>query len=184
MLQVTLFGGHEGQLRFEKRVFLTIFGGCELYRPTVARQLLAARQRLEARREHGRGPAAGDDAGLVRHRPFFFTVFGGVEIKMPTLAAEFVDLREMIRSGLLSMEDWERYMAELVQADSDVASFTMFGSFVDCQLPGEDEEVDSLAVQRHLGNLDESAMRVLQLGIGQREAERLATVRRAVHAEV
>ena len=37
-----------------------------------------------------------------------------------------------------------------------------------------------LALHRHLGTIPESAGRVLEFGIGQRDAERWATVRRAV----
>ncbi len=169
MVHVTIFAGHDGRLQPDKRFYLTLFGGCDLVRPTVARQLLTHRQ---AEKDHR--PTGG--------KPFFLTIFGGVDIKWPTLAAEFIDLREMLHGGLLAMEDWERSMAELARVDGAVASFTIFGGFDECKLPSEDEEVNSLAVQRHLGNIPESAGSVLQYGIGQSGAERTATVRRAVLA--
>ena len=168
MIHATIFGGHEGQLQPDKRFYLTLFGSCELRRPTVARQLLEQQQASRNLR--------------VDRKPFFLTLFGAAGIKAPTLAEEFIDLREMISNGLLPREDWVRYLAELGQTEGAVASLTVFGGFDECDLPGEDEEIDSLAVQRHLGNIPESAGQVLQYGIGQRGAERTATVRRAVLA--
>ncbi len=187
MIQVTIFGGHEGEFRSDKWFYLTVFGSLELVRPTLARQILADRQlsrdqaafreqpimsKMMKDHEKPRGAA----------KPFFLTMFGSVEIKCPTVAAEFVDCKEMLRAGLLTMEDWERAMADLGRAQPSVASFTVFGGFGECELPSEDEEVDSLAVQRHLGIIPESAGKVLEFGIGHRGSERQATVRRALLA--
>lgn len=167
MIHVTIFAGHDGQLQPDKRFYLTLFGGCDLVRPTVARQLLTRRH----------AESAGNP---MEHRPFFLTIFGGVDIKMPTMAEEFLDLREMLNGGMLTMNDWERSMAQLARTSVSIASFTIFGGFGECELPSENEEVDSLAVQQHLGNIPESAGNVLQYGIGQKGSERVATLRRAV----
>jgi len=200
MIQVTIFSGHEGRLRSDRFFYFTLFGGCDLVRPTIARQLMALRGREERDRADGRGQHAGmgpspgfrvanmelvgrhGERGHRRGGPFFLTIFGGVDIKSPTLAEEFLDLREMISGGALTLEDWDRAMASLGSADIPIASFTLFGGFDECELPSESEEIDSLAIQRHLGNISESAGRVLQLGIGQRDARRSATVRRALQA--
>ncbi len=168
MIHVTIFGSHEGQLQTEKRFYLTLFGACELKRPTVARLLLEQRQ------------VPGNPR--TDRKPFFLTLFGAAGFKAPTLAEEFIDLREMISNGLLPREDWGRCLAELGQTEGAVASLTMFGGFDEWDLPSEDEEIDSLAVQRHLGNIPENAGQVLQYGIGQRGGERTATVRRAILA--
>lgn len=169
MIHATIFAGHEARLQPGRRFFLTLFGACQLAWPTVARQLLAQRQ---AERDHR--PPDG--------KPFFLTIFGGAGIKSPTLAEEFIDLRELISGGMLATEDWERSLVQLGHTGGAAASFTIFGAFDECELPSEDEEVDSLAVQRHLGNIPESAGQVLQYGIGQSGAERTATVRRAILA--
>lgn len=169
MIHVTIFAGHDGQLQPDKRFYLTLFGGCDLVRPTVARQLLTQRQSQSEGRP-------------LEHRPFFLTIFGGVDITCPTLAEEFLDLREMLNSNLLTMEDWDRSMAQLGRTSAAVASFTIFGGFDECELPSEDQEIDSLAVQRHLGNISDNAGQVLQYGIGQRGSERMAALRRAVTA--
>jgi hypothetical protein len=58
----------------------------------------------------------------------------------------------------------------------------MFGGFDERAIPSEDDEVDSLALQRQLGNIPDPAVQVLQYGIGQHGAERTATLRRAAAA--
>ena len=105
---------------------------------------------------------------------------GATEINAPTLAEEFIDLQELLRSGELRMDDWERHAADAGRSDVSISSFTLMAGFSECELPSENEEVDSLALHRHLGNIPESAGAVLQHGIGQRGAERRATLRRAV----
>ena len=169
MVHVTIFAGYDGRLQPSKRFYLTLFGGSDLVRPTVARQLLARQQ-------------AQQDPRFAGYKPFFFTMFGGVDIKSPTLTEEFLDLSEMISSGLLKMEDWDRTMARLGHVDGAVGSLTIFGGFDESALPSEAEEIDSLAVQRHLGNIPESAGEVLKYGIGHHGAERTATLRRALLA--
>jgi len=171
MVQVTIFGGHDGQLRGDKLFYLTLFGGCDLIRPTIARQLLATR-------------GSSGQALPPAKKPFFLTVFGGVDIKSPTLCAEFIDLQGMLAAGLLTMADWERAVAGLGQEGSGVASFTIFGGFDETALPSEDEEIESLASQQHLGNISESAGQVLQFGIGQSGSERRATIHRAMQTTV
>ena len=190
MIKVTIFGGHEGCLNFDTQFYFTFFGGCEVVRPTLARQLVARRQ---AERDHtpgGVGPSHGwRGRGAFRHhhamrgRPFFFTLFAGTEIRSPTLAEEFVDLREAMNSGLLTMDDCERSMADLTLSESSIGSFTLFGSFEEGKSPSEEKEIDALAIQRHLGNVSEQVGHVLQLGIGQSEGERRVVLRQAMLAE-
>ena len=167
MLQWCMFGGYEGRWGPEAKIYFTMFGSCELHRPTLARQLLAMR------RADPRTTAAG--------RKIFITVFGGTEIKCPTLAEEFLDLREAIHSGTLNAGEWEARMSELDRwLQGSVASFTLFGGFEETAVPGEDEEVESLALHRHLGNIDEESGRVLELGVGQAGSQRRAVIHQAV----
>ena len=170
MIQATIFAGHDGELRFDKAFYLTLFGGTDLIRPTMARRILMQREdrRFDA----------------PRRKPFFLTVFAGVEIKAPTLAAEFIDLTEMLKSGALVMADWDRALSELGRSQDSIATLTLFAGFDECVVPSEEEEIDSLAIQCHLGNIADSARQVLQAGIGLRDSERRAIVRRAVHATV
>ena len=169
MIQVTIFSGRSGDLRLDNSFYFTLFGGFELTRPTIARQILAKR---DAERYGNR----------VSARPFFLTIFGGGSIKCPTLAAEFLDLRETLGGGLLDPSDWERAMGDIGHGAPIYGSFTLFGGLDESGLPSEEQEIDSLAVQQHLGNIPESAGQVLQCGIGQRGSERTATLRRAILA--
>ena len=105
MIQVTIFAGHDGRLRYDKWFYLTLFAGCDLVRPTVARQLLMRRH-------------AEQEGHAAVRKPFFLTIFAGVGITSPTLAEEFIDLREMVHGGALNMDDWERAMADLGRARS------------------------------------------------------------------
>ena len=116
MIQFCIMGGYEGRIRPEPKLYVTFLGGCSLKRATVARQILA--QRLQEREGRTHPP-----------RQFFLTIMGGVEIKCPTLAEEFIDLREMIHSGNLSMDDWDRAMADLGRSDVSIGSFTLMGGF-------------------------------------------------------
>jgi hypothetical protein len=171
MLQVCIFGGHEGRLEASKRVVLTLFGGCDLRRPTLARQLLWLRHR-------------DPHVAVTRKRHVAITLFGATEIKVPTLAEEYIDMRELLRSGRISTVDWDALMADLTRAeDQGFWALTMFGAFEECSLPTEDEEVDGLAVQCHLGNIPEEAGGILQYGVGLRDSQRRAVVLKAVAAE-
>ncbi|MFH1108465.1 MAG: hypothetical protein V1790_04605 [Planctomycetota bacterium] len=170
MIQFCIMSGYDGRVRPERKVYVTLMGACDLKRSTVARQILA--QRFQEREGKTHPP-----------RQFFLTIMGAVDIKCPTLAEEFIDLREMINSGTLSMDDWDRAIADLGRSDISIASFTLMGGFSENELPSEEEEIESLAVQRHLGTISDSAGQVLQFGVGQRDAERRATLRRAVLAD-
>lgn len=185
MVQVTIFGGRDGPLRYDNTFYLTLFGGCVMRKPTLARQIMIARQRQTPEPEPSRGDMWGTMTRAMRNdarraKPFFLTIFGGASIKNPTLAEELVDLQELIRSGELSLADWDRAMLSLTQLESSCGSFTMFGGFDEAELPSEDEEVNSLAMQCHLGNINDSSREVLQAGIGLSDSERRSVLHRAV----
>ena len=170
MIQVAILGGYQGPLLSNKRFMLTILGSAEFHRPTVARQIIARRQ------------AAGNQPQPTVN-PFFLTILGNAGIKAPTLAAEYIDLRELFDSGALTLAEWEQAMVDIVQHQTDVSSFTFLGGFSECELPSETVEVDTLALHRHLGNISDSAGRILQLGFGQPEIDRRAILRKALIAE-
>lgn len=167
MIHFCIMSGHEGSLGSDNKVYLTLMGACELVRPTLARQIVARRQR--------------EQQGKSRlPRQMFLTLMGVTGITAPTLAEEFIDLQELLKGGELRMEDWERAMGDIGRSDVLASSFTLMGAFSECELPSENAEVDSLALHRHLGNISDGAGHVLQHGIGQRGAERRATLRRAL----
>lgn len=171
MLQVCIMGGHDGRLQPEKKVYLTLFGGVELTRPTVARQILAYRKQQS-------------DGSFKPSRHIFITICAGVEIKSPTLSEEFIDLRELLQSGQLSLRDWEVCMADVAKFESSITALTLMGGFSETELPSEKEEIDSLAVQQYLGTIPEQVIDILKFGVGQKDVDRRSTLRKALQISV
>lgn len=167
MIHFCIFGGHNGQLVADQAVYFTMFGGCELKQPTIAKRMIEIR-RLQS-------------AGLpTQRRNFFITIFGGTEITLPTLSEEFLDLQEAIRSGLLTLEQWNAAAAQMSNESVGYGSFTFMGGFESASLPKEEEEVDGLAINRHLGHISDSAGKTLELGIGRSGSSRSAVLRQAL----
>lgn len=163
--------GHEGQLRSEKKFYLTLMGQCTLVRPTIAQMIMDQRGR---ERNSNQSPAP----------KFFLTIMGNTELTCPTLTQEYLDLREMIDSGSFSLHNWEQTLIELTNVDHAIASFTLMGQFDESGLPSENDEVDGLALHRHLGNLCEESLNILQSGVGLGGAERRTIIYRALVADV
>ncbi|MCP4593875.1 MAG: hypothetical protein GY842_24335 [bacterium] len=170
MLQWCMFGGYDGQFGSEAKTCFTMFGACELCRPTMARELLTLR---------------GDDgASRPPGKKFIITIFGGTDINCPTLTEEFIDLREAVRSGALDLNQWDRHMTELSRLhQDDITSFTLFAGFGEASLPDEDKEIEALALQRHLGSVGDESSRILEAGIGQGGAQRRAVIHQALLAD-
>lgn len=171
MIQFCMMSGHEGRMGSEKKLYITLMGACELVRPTFARQMLSRRE-------------AAQNGKSSRNWQFFLTIMGAAEVCAPTLAEEFIDLRDLVNTGVIARDDLDHSLSGAEPETISISSFTLMGYFSDSGLPGENVEIDSLALHRHLGNIPESAGQVLQLGIGQKDAERHATIRRAVLAAV
>ncbi len=170
MIHFCIFGGHEGELSPEKRVYICIFGGSELRLPTIARQVVDQHRRVQG----------------VERSPsqcFFLTVFGGTTLKAPTLVEEYVDLLNAQRSGAIPPREWDTALAQLAAGRGlTTSSFTLFGGFESCELPSEDKELNDLALQRQLGQIPEPAVNSLMLAIGQGGPQRFAAVRNAVNS--
>jgi hypothetical protein len=165
MFHLCLFGGQAGELDAQQKVYLTAFGGCELRWPTIAKQMTALRQRGT--------PSA---AAPIQ---YFLTLFGGTEITAPTLAHEFLDLQNALRSGQLTLDDWDRSIVRIGDIRRS-GSLTLFGNFNGDGLPGEDAELDDLALNRHLGYISDEAAELLMRAVGARGSSRAAVVRQAV----
>src|SRR5262245_15643557 len=122
MFHVTLFGGSEGDLPISDFISLTIFGGTDLRRPTLARRIL----KLRAER---------DTTPSVWKRVFqldkniIVTLFGGTEIHAPTVMEEYADLRRILAAGALSPEEGRRLLDELAKGGGEdlYTAITLFG---------------------------------------------------------
>ncbi|MGD8451436.1 MAG: hypothetical protein PVJ57_06420 [Phycisphaerae bacterium] len=167
MIHLCIFSGHNAPLAPGRRVYLTVFGGADLSRPTLAKQMI----------ERFRRQQAGDT--VPGH--FFITLFGGVSIKVPTLAEEFLDLQHAVRGGQLTLTQWDQALAEVGHYNVwPLGSLTLFGGYDAEELPSENTEVEQIAQSRHLGYLSDEAATLLAGAIGTRGTPRGTVVRQAV----
>jgi hypothetical protein len=168
MAHFSMFGGNDGQLGPGGDVYITVFGGSDLKRPPVASQLAGWR---------------GHPAGSSESTYFFFTLFGSTTLSWPTLAEEYLALRDALRAGTITLEDWDRFVTRPAGTGAlRTNCLTLFGGFEGDVLPKEEKELDDLSLQRHLGLIPESAVQLLMLAVGQAGQARLAAVRHAVVA--
>ena len=165
MIHLCLFGGQGGQLSAEKKVYLTLFGGCDLRWPTIAKQMVDMRQ--------------SGKSGTSSPTHVFITLFGGTDVTAPTLAQEYLDLQSTLRGNQLTLDDWDRSIVQVGGLRRN-ASLTLFGGFDGDNLPSEDDELEDLALNRHLGYITEQASELLMQAIGQRGSSRGAVVRQAI----
>lgn len=172
MIHFCVFGGHEGQLSPDKKFYVTICGACELKRPTLAKQIVEMRRRAEAGLPH---PST----------HFFVTIFGATEIKSPTLAEEFLDFKDAIASNMFTTEEWHAAVARLGGDEGmRIDSFTLCGAFSANELPSENEEVEGLALNRHLGHIPDDAGTMLEMAVGQGGSQRASLIGRAFASTV
>ncbi len=167
MIHFCMFGGHKGRINSGEMIYVTIFGGCELKQPTLAKRINEMRRR--------------QSAGLpVRRRNFFINIFGGASITHPTLAEEYLDLQDALRAGAFTLDEWDVEVARLGSESVSSGSFSFCGGFDSDSLPSEKDEIEGLALNRHLGHITTDAGRTLEFGVGQRGAQRTAVLRQAV----
>lgn len=171
MFHFCIMAGHDGELSADQKVCFTLFGGCSLRRPTLAKRIMEARRRQQS--------------GLPRQTHFFVTICGGTELRTPTLAEEYLAMREAVGSGAINLAEWDMLAAQLAANESfTYGSFTLMGGFSGAELPPENEEVEGLAIARHVGNIPETAGKMLELGVGQAGAHRASFIRQAFAATV
>lgn len=169
MAHFSMFGSNDGQLVPRRDFFITIFGGSNLKRLPAASQIAELRQQPAHQRSQAQYT--------------FCTLFGGTTLTWPTLAEEFLALRDALRAGTVTLEDWDRYVAQPGgPGPLRTLSLTLFGGFDGDVLPREDQELDDLSLQRHLGQIPEHALQTLMLAIGRTGVQRLTAIRQAVLA--
>jgi hypothetical protein len=165
MVHFSIFGGHDGQLSASRCVYINIFGGTTLTRPPLASRLIGLRA------------GAGRPLGWQH---FFFNLMGGTTVKWPTVAAEFLALTNALRTGGLTLDEWNRALSSYGDIVAlHTGSFSMFGGVNTDALPDEDKELDDLSLQRHAGTIPEPALQQLMLAVGQNGAQRLHAVYQA-----
>lgn len=170
MVRICMFGGQGGTLTYSRyKVYITIFGGCEIKRGSIASQVVSMRSRS----------AFGGPPRVA----FFVTLFGGTEIQWPTLVEEYLELMDVLRTGAIDLEEWSRVAAQIVSDEQfNIGTLTLFGSCDTSAAVGEDEELDRLALASQLGQIPETAREILMTGVGQHGSARINAVRQAAAA--
>lgn len=166
MFDICVFAGSGGVLGPRGGLHITLFGGQEFARAPAVRQVLAQRRRSEGEGQPG--------------HHFFLTLFGATSIAWPTITDEYLALVEALRSGALTLADWDRHITTI--GLPHVHALTLFGGFDAHEIPEEDKEVDSLALQRHLGHIPDQVAEMLMHAIGRDGLQRLEVVRQAAAA--
>lgn len=139
-----------------RRIYLTLFAGMELHRPTLAKRLL----------ERKYSPRAGRGWFGLSH-DVILCAFGGVEIREPSLADEFVDLRVLLSAGLLTRDEWDEAVYRLAAGDhEDYVSFAIFGA-IEAQLASKEEERNRIEAHRQAGLLSEREADRIDAMVGQ-----------------
>lgn len=164
MFHLCIFGGQGGEIEPGRHFYLTLFGGTDLKRPTLAKMLIKQRERGESAR-----PTCA----------YFITICGGVDVVQPTLAEEFSDLQAAVRSGDITLDEADRALVDS-HCVLRTGKFTIFGACDTSCVPPEDDELDSLAMLRHAGMIQAGGEQALMLGIGRGGAQRIGVVRNAL----
>lgn len=156
MIRIAIFGASEHLMGGPRRIYLTLFAGMDLHRPTLAKRLL----------ERKYSPNSGGGwFGLPTD--IVLCAFGGVDIREPSLADEFVDLRVLLSAGLLTRDEWDEAVYRLAAGDREgYASFAIFGA-IEAQLATKEEERNRIEAHRQAGLLSEREADRIDAMVGQ-----------------
>ena len=121
-MNFNIFGISEAEITTSGFTSLTIFGGTELRRQTVAERIM--------RRRAGGGRKPGLWERLVgRDRPLAITVCGITTIVSPTIIEEYSAVRSLLDSGTITVEECRALVGSLASPDSreEITMVTLFG---------------------------------------------------------
>ena len=182
MFHFTIFGASEVTLSGQGQCIVTLFGGTEVRKPTLAKRLMQERHALSNRKSdpdynpnnvdkvlnvlQGNTPT-GLPRTEKRHRTFLLTIFGAVELRPPSIAEEFMDMRELVSSGLIDVDEWDQLVGRLYQMDDldSVSSFTLFGGMGEVAI-NQEEEITKIHSAVGLGLIAEDEARALRSVVG------------------
>ena len=183
MFHFTIFGGSEVTLTGSRQLILTLFGGTEVRKPTLAKRLMQEKQvqwptkpagqvktddNLHKVRDFFQNLESGA-AGLPGRRSstFLLTIFCGVELKPPSIAEEFMDMRELVSSGMIEPREWDQLVGRMYQmGDLDsISSFTLFAGMGEAAL-SEEEEIKKIASATSMGLISGDEEQALRSVVG------------------
>lgn len=126
MFHLTLFSCTEGEMTPSGLTAVTLFGSCELRRPTLAREIQHYRA-TQGRPKSLWGWLVGSEENLVA------TLFGATEIIEPTVADEYAALTGLLQSRQVAREEIGSLLDMLESKSggrSTYRSLTLFGACI------------------------------------------------------
>ncbi|MCC6785885.1 MAG: hypothetical protein IT457_23760 [Planctomycetes bacterium] len=126
MFHFCLFAGTEGEMPPAGMTAITIFGGSELRRPTLAREIGAWRARRGMPRSRWRWLFGSDENLIV-------TIFGATCVVEPTLVEEYAAMASLVRSGQVTGEELPSLLDGLesqIGGRDSYRTLTLFGGCV------------------------------------------------------
>ncbi len=120
-MSFTIFGASEAEITSSGFTSVTLFGGTELRRQTVAERIM--RRRAVA----GRKPGIWESL-VGRDRPLAITFFGVTNIVSPTIIEEYSAVRSLLESGTITGEECMALVGSLASPDSreEITRVTLF----------------------------------------------------------
>lgn len=125
MLHLTLFAGTQGDMPPSGFTAVTFFGGAELHRPTLAREILHYRATRDLPKTR-LGWLFGSDENFV------VTLFGGTVITEPTLVEEHQALAAILRTGQVRSEELPALVDGIELKHGGRAAYRTFTLFGGC----------------------------------------------------
>ena len=125
MLHLTLFSGTEGEMPPSGFTAVTFFGGTELRRPTLAREILHYRATRDLPKTRWSWLFGTDEN-------FVLTVFGGTVITEPTLVEEHTALAAILRTGQIRTDELPAIVDGIELRTGGRASYRTFTLFGGC----------------------------------------------------
>jgi hypothetical protein len=171
MFHFTMFGGADVKMDGTPKVIITIFGGTDVHRQTLAKRIMREKHLSAAERANAPHPNPNPFAYRPQRRQrngcFMLTLFGGVDLKPPSIAEEFMDMREVIASGMVSSAEWDELVARIYELGDQEghASLTMFGAMEESAL-SEQDEVKKIKSARDLGIISDDEELALRGVVG------------------
>lgn len=149
MFHFTMFGDTQGEMPLSGLTALTLFGGSELTRPTLAQRLMHLR---------GAPPRQSRWRRLLGlERNLVVTLFGATIVRVPTVIEEFAALRALLDSGAVAAAECRDLLQRLGSSqslDEFCTCITLFGAATQ-RRPTDKQERKALQNARASGMLSE-----------------------------
>ncbi|MCG3137673.1 MAG: hypothetical protein HJJLKODD_01522 [Phycisphaerae bacterium] len=185
MAHVTVFSGSEIRLSGRREIVLTIFGGIDIYKPTLAKRIMEELQNFRNQPApvtatqpvndidrlinylSGRNPD-GSHRTQSQRTTYILTIFGGVDLIAPTLVQEYLEIRELVNSGTISPAEWSVLAGRMlaIEENESISSLTLFGG-LSHTTPNKKEEEKQISSARNMGLLNTDEEMALRSVSGQ-----------------